>query len=159
MIHTILLSLLLIFQPGTAPNQAESAPDFALKDLYGRTVRLSDYQGKVVLLNFWATWCPPCRAEMPDLIEYQRRYRDRGLQIIGITHPPYRRSRVREAARTLGVNYPILLGTRRVAALYNAGEVLPTTIIIGREGRIRARILGILTPEEFNEQIAPLLQE
>lgn len=158
MIRAVLLSLLLALQPVAAGNQAENTPGFTLKDLTGRTVRLSDYRGKVTLLNFWATWCPPCRAEMPELIELQKRYQDRGLQIIGITYPPYRRSRVRGVMKSLGVHYPVLLGTRKVAALYSVGEVLPVTIVIDRQGKLRDRILGILTPEEFEEKVAPLLQ-
>src|SRR3712207_6087968 len=75
--------------------QGGKAPDLALRDLRGRSVRLSDYRGKVVLLNFWATWCPPCRAEMPDLVKWQRRHRDKGLQVLGVTYPPTDRAEVR----------------------------------------------------------------
>ena len=133
------------------------APSFALKDLRGRTVRLAQFKGKVVLLNFWATWCPPCRAEMPDLVKLQREYGDRGLQIAGITYPPERAERVRRLAGELKINYPLLFGTSETALLYGIREVLPVTVIIDREGRIRDRILGILTPEEFEQKVKPLL--
>lgn len=136
---------------------AASAPAFALKDIRGRTVRLGDYKGKVLLINFWATWCPPCRAEMPALVKLQKQYQSRGLQIIGITSPPYQRSSVRAMARHLGVNYLVLFGKHNVSAAYDVGEVMPTTIVVDRQGRIRDRILGILEPEEFDQKVKPLL--
>lgn len=134
------------------------APVFELKDLKGRTVRLSDYKGNVVLLNFWATWCAPCRAEMPDLIKLQTQYQPKGLQVVGVTYPDYSRAGVRRIVQRLKLNYPILSGTRTLAALYGVGEVLPTTIVIDREGRIHARILGILEPDEFEQIVKPLLR-
>ena len=140
-----------------AQQRADGAPSLRLKDFGGRNLRLSDYRGKVVLLNFWATWCPPCRAEMPELIAWQKQYGGRGLQIIGLTQPPLRRASVRRLARHLRVNYPLALGSRRAARLFGVGEVLPTTIVIDRDGRVRERILGILGPEEFEEKIRPLL--
>jgi thiol-disulfide isomerase/thioredoxin len=83
----LLTLVFLAFSPGGVLQAQTKAPELRLKDLNGRTVRLSDYRGKVVLINFWATWCPPCRAEMPDLIKLQREHRKDGLQIIGITYP------------------------------------------------------------------------
>lgn len=139
-------------------DQRKTATDFELKDLSGRSVRLSDYKGKVVLLNFWATWCPPCRAEMPELVLLQKEYQSRGLQIVGVTYPSYSRDDVRRLARNLKLNYPVLFGSRELAAKYEVGEVLPVTIVIDREGKIRDRILGILEPEEFEQSIKPLLQ-
>lgn len=122
-------------------------------------MRLSDYRGKVVLINFWATWCPPCRAEIPDLIKFQKEYGKDGLQIIGVTYPPEERASVRRFTRRLKVNYPIALGTREIKASFSRDETLPLTVIIDREGVIRGTIAGILLPEEFNEQIKPLLQQ
>lgn len=133
------------------------SPQFALKDLNGKTVKLSNYNGKVVLLNFWATWCAPCRAEMPDLVKLQKEYQAHGLQVVGVTYPDYSRRAVQKVARQLRVNYPIVLGSRELAAQYDVGEVLPTTIIIDREGKIRGRILGIMEPEEFGQSVKPLL--
>jgi thiol-disulfide isomerase/thioredoxin len=141
-----------------ATSQQTTAPAFKLKDINGRSVRLSNYKGKVVLLNFWATWCAPCRAEMPDLVKLQNEYRSKGLQIVGMTYPDYRRAAVGHLARRLKLNYPILLGTRELAGQYGVGEVMPTTIVIDRQGKIRARILGILEPDEFEQNVKPLLQ-
>src|SRR5687767_1914667 len=75
------------------------APSLVLKDIQGRTFRLNDYRGKVVLLNFWATWCPPCRAEIPELVKWQREYKEIGLQVIGVTYPPQKLINVRRFAR------------------------------------------------------------
>ena len=136
---------------------ASKTPNVTLKSIEGRTVNLSDFKGKVVLLNFWATWCPPCRAEMPELIKLQREYKKQGLQIIGVTYPPERVSRVRRFTRSIKVNYPILIGRRRTKALFDKGQILPLTVVIDREGKIVERIEGILLPEEFNEKIKPLL--
>jgi thiol-disulfide isomerase/thioredoxin len=167
MSRLIILALWLIAHPAFAPRQAASqepgdqttlAPAFSLKDLRGRSVRLDDYKGKVLLINFWATWCGPCLAEMPDLVKLQKEFGSRGLQIIGITYPPQNRASVQRTVRQMKINYPILFGGDKIAGDYNVGEVLPTTVIVDREGKIRARILGILEPEEFDEKVKPLLE-
>jgi len=120
-------------------------------------VRLRDYRGKVVLINFWATWCPPCRAEMPDLVRLQREHARHGLQIIGITYPPETRTRVRRFASSIKVNYPIVLGTRQIKARFSSEETLPLTVVIDRDGKVKEIISGILLREEFDEKIRPLL--
>ena len=144
--------------PRPAWGQDARAPSLTLKSIEGRTVRLSDYRGKVVLINFWATWCPPCRAEIPDLAKLQREYGKDGLQIIGVTYQPEPLAHVRRFTRKLKVNYPIVLGTSETKAGFSPDETLPLTVIIDREGTIRGNIAGILLPEEFNVQIKPLLE-
>ena len=156
-LYGIFAAILIAFSPAGVLGQEEIAPQFTLKDLNGRTVRLSDYQGKVVLINFWATWCPPCRAEMPDLVRLQREHARQGLQIIGITYPPERRARVRRFARSVKVNYPIILGTRQIKARFSSDETLPLTVVINRDGKVSEIISGILLQEEFEEKIKPLL--
>ncbi len=139
--------------------QEVKAPRLELRDLDGRLVRLSNYQGKVVLINFWATWCPPCRAEMPDLVRLQREHAKDGLQIIGITYPPETKTQVRRFARSLKVNYPIVLGTREIKARFSSEETLPLTVVINRDGTVSDIISGILLSEEFDEKIKPLLMK
>ena len=153
----VFAATVLTFSPASVLRQDVKAPQFELRDLNGRTVRLSNYQGKVVLVNFWATWCPPCRAEMPDLIRLQREHRKKGLQIIGITYPPERKARVRKFATKLKVNYPIILGTRELKARFSSDETLPLTVVIDRDGKVSDIIGGILLREEFDEKIKPLL--
>jgi thiol-disulfide isomerase/thioredoxin len=159
MMRLILIAVLLIVQPvhQSPSSQLASAPAFALKDLQGRTVRLSDYKGKVLIINFWATWCKPCLVEMPDFVKLQKEYETQGLQIIGITCPPMTQKNVEDVAQKLKINYPILYGTDEVSDAYYASAVLPTTLVVDREGKIRARILGILVPEEFDRSVKPLL--
>jgi len=159
MVQVIFLTALLALFPAQIFSQERKAPPLTLKSIEGQTVRLSDYRGKVVLINFWATWCPPCRAEIPDLVKFQKEYGKDGLQIIGVTYPPEERASVRRFTRRLKVNYPIALGTREIKASFSRDETLPLTVIIDREGVIRGTIAGILLPEEFNEQIKPLLQQ
>jgi thiol-disulfide isomerase/thioredoxin len=155
----ILLVAMIAFSPAIVSGQETKAPQLELRDVYGRIVRLSDYKGKVVLINFWATWCPPCRAEMPDLIRLQREHAKQGLQIIGITYPPQTKARVRRFARSLKVNYPIVLGTRQIKARFSSDETLPLTVVINRDGTVNEIISGILLREEFDEKIKPLLMK
>ena len=155
--RSILFAAMVVFSGAVVFGQERVSPEFALKDLNGSTVRLRALRGKVVLINFWATWCPPCRAEMPDLIRLQREYARRGLQIIGITYPPETKTRVSRFARSLKVNYPIILGTRQIRARFSSEEILPLTVVIDRDGKVNDIISGILLPEEFDDKIKPLL--
>ncbi|HKC65480.1 MAG TPA: TlpA disulfide reductase family protein [Pyrinomonadaceae bacterium] len=157
MLRAIVFVLFLTALPVAVIGQSSNAPALRLKDVRGRWLRLSDYKGKVVILNFWATWCPPCRAEMPDLIKMQREYQSRGLQVIGVTYPPETMAEVRRFIRKLRVNYPIALGTKETKALFDETDTLPITIVIDRQGNVHERIEGILLPEEFEQKVKPLL--
>jgi thiol-disulfide isomerase/thioredoxin len=134
------------------------APQLALKDIEGRTLRLSGYKGKVVLLNFWATWCAPCRAEMPDLVKWQREYRKHGLQVIGVTYPPEDLAEVRKFTKSIKINYPIALGGKQTKTLFDKGENLPITVVIDKKGLVRKVIQGIIFPEEFEQNVKPLFR-
>jgi thiol-disulfide isomerase/thioredoxin len=158
LVRIVFTAAVISFSTAGVWGQEIKAPSFDLRDINGRTVRLSDYQGKVVLINFWATWCPPCRAEMPDLVRLQREHGE-DLQIIGITYPPETKTRVRRFARSLKVNYPIVLGTREIKDRFSSEETLPLTIVINRDGKVSYIISGILLREEFDEKIKPLLMK
>ena len=128
-----------------------------LTDLQGRKVRLDDFRGRIVLLNFWATWCPPCRTEVPELIKWQREYGNRGLQIIGITYPPQTRSQVTAFVRKTRINYPVALGTEATKRLFTSSEALPVTVVVDSAGNVRDIIEGIVFPDEFDAKIKPLV--
>ena len=154
----IILTALLLLPSVSVVAQSSSPPaSLRLKDIHGRWLSLSNYKGKVVLINFWATWCPPCRQEIPDLIKMQRQYQSKGLQIIGITYPPQKLSEVRGFARKLRMNYPIALGTKESKTRFTSSETLPMTIVIDRDGVVRGLIEGIMYSDEFEQKVKPLL--
>lgn len=150
------LLLLIVFGVTDAWAQ-QKAPNLSLKDINGKTFRLADLRGKVVLVNFWATWCAPCRTEIPDLVKKQREYRRAGLRIIGITYPPEKLTEVRRFVRDLKINYPVAVGTKDTKQSFTSSETLPLTVIIDREGTIRGIIEGIMYTDEFEKQVKPLL--
>ena len=138
--------------------QTVKAPPIVLRDTSGKSVKLSELRGKTILLNFWATWCIPCAAEVEDLVKWQAQYRSAGLQIVGITYPPTNAVKVRSFVRTKKINYPILYGSKKTKQLFDRTDTLPITIIIDKEGNIRGRIDGVIFPDEFDKQIRPLLE-
>jgi cytochrome c biogenesis protein CcmG, thiol:disulfide interchange protein DsbE len=137
---------------------ALAAPAFALKNLRGKTVRLEDYKGKVVLINFWATWCAPCQSEMPELVKLQKKYAAKGLQILGVTYEPEKLTAVNRVARKFKINYPLLFGSEELSKQYKIEEVLPVTILVDREGKMQSQILGMIDTKDVEEKIAPLLK-
>ena len=153
----VLMALLLLLSVSARAQSSPQATSLKLKDIRGRPFGLADYKGKVLLVNFWATWCQPCRKEIPDLIKMQRAYRNMGLQVVGITYPPQTRAQVLRFVRKMGINYPVALGTQQTKDRFDKSEALPITVIIDRAGKIRDVILGILFPDEFEQKIKPLL--
>lgn len=133
-------------------------PDISLEDLKGKTVKIQDFKGKIVLLNFWAMWCPPCRAEIPELIKWQKEYENQGLQIVGITYPPTNRVKIRRFVSRNKINYPILFGSKKTKAVFDSGETMPLTVVIDRDGNIKEIVEGIIFAEEFDEKVKPLLE-
>ncbi|MBU1006883.1 MAG: TlpA family protein disulfide reductase [Candidatus Omnitrophica bacterium] len=133
------------------------APDFTLMDIYGNETSLSDFKGKVVILDFWATWCPPCKAEIPHFVELYDMYQDEGLEIIGISLDWNGERVLAPFAKENGMNYPILLGNDDVNSLYGGVMSLPTTFIIDKDGGIRDRFIGYRDKAVFEEAIKDLL--
>lgn len=148
---------------GASSPRAGAAPDFALRDLAGRTVRLSDHRGKVVLVNFWATWCVPCRVELPHLERLHRQYGRDGLVVLGVSiDGPDSSAEVDPQARRYGLTFPVLLDEEtRVVALYNPKKTAPFTIIVGRDGQVARRREGYHAGDEVEVEadIKALLAE
>jgi peroxiredoxin len=133
------------------------APDFELTSLDGRQVKLSDYRGKAVLLNFWATWCSPCKVEMPWFIDLQKQYGPKGLQVLGIAMDDSGTAEIDKFAKTMGVDYPVLLGKEAVGQAYGGVQYLPTTFYIDRQGRIVDRVFGLISESEIKQDIEKAL--
>src|SRR5262249_10115357 len=138
------------------PAAERIAPDFSRVDLDGKKIRLSSFRGKVVLLNFWATWCAPCLAEMPRFVEWQQKYGPRGLQIVGVSMDD-EEAPVRAMYRRLRLNYPVVMGDEKVGELYGGILGLPVTFLIDREGKIRFQHDGETRLEVIEREIQELL--
>ena len=134
-----------------------AAPDFALQSLDGKTIRLSDFRGKVVVLNFWATWCDPCKVEMPWFVELQRQYGPNGLQFLGVAMDDASPKDIAGFARDMGVNYPILLGKEAVGDAYGGVQFLPETFYIDRDGKLVDRAFGLKGREEIEDHVKKAL--
>ena len=142
-----------------ADSLTKVAPDFALTNLSGQTVRLSDFKGKIVLLDFWATWCPPCRMEIPDFIQLQKQYAGKGFTVLGIALDDEGAAVVKPFAQKLGVNYPLVIGNTRVAARYGGIQALPTAFLIGRDEKILNSFVGARDKSEWEQTIQSVLRQ
>ncbi|MFB3853031.1 MAG: redoxin domain-containing protein [Vicinamibacterales bacterium] len=147
---------------GRGPGCAADAPlanlDFVMQNMHGRQVNLADLKGKVVLINFWATWCPPCRVEIPEFVDLQEKYRDEGLAVVGISVDDPIES-LASFASEFDVNYEILVGRDREDVQEAFGPIMgvPTSFIIGRDGRVCYHRPGLASKEEFEREIRALL--
>lgn len=133
------------------------APDFTLKTLDGKDLKLSDLRGKAVLLNFWATWCTPCKAEMPWFVDFQKQYAGQGLQVVGVAMDDASKEEIGKFAHDMGVNYPVVLGRESVAEQYGGVQFLPTTFYIDRNGNIDNRVFGIVDRQEAEASVKKIL--
>ncbi len=136
----------------------ETAPDFQLQTTDGRTFKLSDFRGKALVLNFWATWCTPCRVEMPWLIDFSERYKDKGVEVLGISMDDGNPQVVADFVKQMKVTYPVLIGNHQVGDAYGGVRFLPQTFFITPEGKINASGLGIKTKDDFEKSIRYLLE-
>jgi peroxiredoxin len=137
--------------------ERKSAPEFELKDADGKTVRLSDYKGKVVLLDFWATWCGPCKIEIPWFIDFERKYKNKGFAVIGVSMDEEGWTAVKPFVSELAINYRILQGNDAIAELYGGVDALPTTFLIDRDGKIAETHAGLAGKDDFEDGIKKLV--
>ena len=163
------VSLLFLIPASAAAKQAQDnqpvirfvrnpdpAPAFKLSDLDGKPVALEAFRGKVVFLNFWATWCGPCRAEVPDLVALQERYKDR-LQVIGLNVDDEDLSEVQDYVKETGINYPVAMASDAVRIEYGGIPALPTSFVLDTEGRVVQKHVGLFDPALYETEIRALL--
>jgi peroxiredoxin len=139
--------------------QRKPAPNFTLKDSTGQNVKLSDYRGKVVLLNFWATWCGPCKIEIPWFIEFQQAYKDKSFTVLGVSMDDEGWKVVKPFVAERKINYPVLVGTEETSQQYGGIDALPTTFVIDRDGRIASIHQGLVSKSEYENEIRDLLDK
>ncbi len=132
------------------------APAFLVKDLDGNVISTASLQGKVALINFWATWCPPCRAEIPEFVELQSKYKDK-LQIVGISLDDSPADQVKQFSVQAGINYPIVMSSRELLQEYGGAPALPTTFVVNPEGSVVQKHVGFYSMEVYEQEIRALL--
>jgi cytochrome c biogenesis protein CcmG/thiol:disulfide interchange protein DsbE len=135
----------------------KQAPKFSLKDVNGIEKKLSDFKGKVIIIDFWATWCPPCREEIPHFIDLYNQYKEQGLEVIGIALDMQGEKVVPGFVLKNNINYTILLGNEEVSDLYGGIRAIPTTFIVDKDGNIRKKYIGYNDKEVFEKDIKELL--
>lgn len=148
------------YPPNYVPaNQKSSAtaPDFTLPTADGKTLKLSDFKGKAVIIDFWATWCPPCRKGIPDLIELQNKYGSKGLQIIGVSVDQDTKPEVIPFIKDKGINYPVVYADNKVVMNYGGIRAIPTSFVIDKQGKIVASYEGLISSLTYENHIKKIL--
>ncbi len=145
--------------PGQGQLMGNVAPDFELPTLDGKNLKLSGLRGKAVLLNFWATYCDPCKVEMPWFVELQKEYGPLGFQIVGVAMDDASTEEIAKFTKEMGINYPILIGKDSVADSYGGVSVLPTTFFLDRHGKLIAREFGLQSRSVFVDHIKKALSQ
>lgn len=164
----MVIALMLVFgfnmARKPAPTEASSkaltgktAPDFTLQAVDGKTVHLSDYRGKAVVLNFWATWCAPCKIEMPWFVDLQKKYAAEGLQLVGVAMDDATPKEIADFAKQMSVNYPILIGKEAVGQAYGGVPFMPETFYIDRNGKIIENAFGLKSRSEIEDDMKKII--
>jgi thiol-disulfide isomerase/thioredoxin len=157
-LFALALTSLRPFFRSSAPDALSSskAPVWELKDPDGKLVKSSDFDGKVVILDFWATWCPPCKAEIPGFIELQKKYGEKGLVVVGVSLDEQGPSVVKQFMNQFGMNYPVVMGNIKTMEDFG-GKAIPTSFVIDRSGKVVAKHVGFASKQTFEKEIEPLL--
>jgi len=147
----------VLFSGFSARNGTSKAPDFSLKTSSGKKITLSKLRGKLVVVNFWATWCGPCRAEIPGFMDVYEKYKSKGLEIVGVSLDEGGWNDVKPFVKQFNIPYPIVLGNQRVAEKYGNIEAIPTTFIVDKDGNIVSRHIGYMKEEDFESAVKSYL--
>ena len=151
-----MLFLLGAFSQGDAVELGQKAPEFSLKDINGKTVSLSAFKGKVVILDFFASWCPPCRQEIPDFIKLQNEYGDKGFAMVGVAL--VKLGDAKKFAGEFGISYPVLIDDGKVSNLYGPVRSIPTTFVIDKDMKVVKMYIGARSRGDFENDIKKLLK-
>ena len=142
--------------PAEKTESADMAPNFVLTSTTGKNIKLSDYRGKVVIVDFWATWCPPCRKGIPDLIELQKQFKN-NLVVIGISLDQNTKADVIPFMKKIGINYPVVYGDNQVVMDYGSINAIPTSFVIDQNGKIVDKHIGLVPKSEYVNKIKEIL--
>jgi cytochrome c biogenesis protein CcmG/thiol:disulfide interchange protein DsbE len=167
----VILLLFVVNNTGSEPEQGPYPPNyvpanqtktvmaynFTLPTSDGKQLKLSDYKGKVVIIDFWATWCPPCRKGIPDLVELKKKYGSKGVEIIGVSVDQETKPDVVPFIKEYGINYPIVYGNTSVYQQYGGIRAIPTSFIIDKEGKVVASYEGLISKAAYEDHIKKLL--
>jgi peroxiredoxin len=153
LIYLFTAAILILGFTAVCAHAADPAPNFALKTADGKTIELKKLQGKVVIVNFWATWCPPCRREIPGMTKVYAKYEAKGLEIVGIALDNDGWGVVTPWIAKNPINYPVVLGDRALTEQWGGIPSIPTTFIIDRKGNIAGKHVGMFTDEEFEKVV------
>lgn len=140
-----------------ATGQLGNAPGFALEGMDGKTIDFDQYKGKLVLVDFWATWCPPCRRSIPHLAELHTKYSNQGFEVVGISLDNTGRESVATFVRDYAIPYTILMGTQETAMKWNIGSGIPVAILVNRQGAVVEKVVGYKDTQFWEEKIAQYL--
>lgn len=154
LVVVVTLILLGACSKGVAIEVGENAPDFTLTSVDSGQISLSDFKGKVIILNFFASWCPPCREEVPDFVELQNSYGGGAFTMVGVAMVSLQEAK--EFATNMGINYPTLIDDNRVSALYGPIRSIPTTFVIGKDFKIAKKYIGSRSKDVFENDIREL---
>lgn len=138
--------------------QRQKAPNFTLKDADGNPVNLTDYRGKVVLVNFWATWCGPCEIEIPWFVEFEKKYKDQGFAVLGLSMDDDGWKSVRPYIASHKINYRVMIASEVVSQQFGDIEALPTSFVLDRQGRIATNHVGLVDKRDYQNEILKLLE-
>lgn len=163
LIATVVMMCMLILSRARAHGEGESemheAPGWTLKDINGKSVKLSDFKGKILILDFWATWCGPCKTEIPAFVELQKKFGGEGVAVVGVSLDDDGPKPVAQFAKSTGITYPIVMSNPKILRDYGNIEAIPTTFIIDRGGKIVSKHVGLVEKETFEKEITGLLKK